>query len=415
MDLAADETMRPEWIEGKGMTEHGDRARIIGASEKHDAAAGRGLQVQLPPRRHGWTRGGGRETGRAAEARRGDEPIGAGVERRQRLVMEAAPDFRLPAPIEVLDGVLEPVLAWRCEDGDHTKTQTEAHDTAHHVPVLMRSLKARVIVKLGIRGKPHGSPVREECRHRRRRGEDRARPRANQAAMQRDAVEDFDIHAAPDNQAFHEIEAIELSPPGRHIGQVPPGRRRRAADAPLGIEDPPAFENAMDRADSRDGGLAAVEQGTVNRDGPVIAQIARRPQVVTQGHHQDFKRLSCPTRDPRGMRSVLPIDAIETLRTSAVDPALHRPETDVMDSRDGPHRRPASNRAHDRTPLLRGPRFFAMLLLENVSILGCAQRVEAAGAVDAQNAPTAPWKTPRAGFPQLPHALFSDLDQLTLE
>jgi hypothetical protein len=32
------------------------------------------------------------------------------------------------------------------------------------------------------------------------------------------------------------------------------------------------------------------------------------------------------------------------------------------------------------------------------------QPVETAGAVDAKNAPTAPWKTPRARFPQFPHA-----------
>jgi hypothetical protein len=31
--------------------------------------------------------------------------------------------------------------------------------------------------------------------------------------------------------------------------------------------------------------------------------------------------------------------------------------------------------------------------------------MEAAGAVDAKNAPTAPWKTQRAGFPQLPQAI----------
>jgi hypothetical protein len=30
------------------------------------------------------------------------------------------------------------------------------------------------------------------------------------------------------------------------------------------------------------------------------------------------------------------------------------------------------------------------------------QPMEAAGAVDAKNAPTAPWKTPRTRFPQLP-------------
>src|SRR5206468_2608851 len=34
-----------------------------------------------------------------------------------------------------------------------------------------------------------------------------------------------------------------------------------------------------------------------------------------------------------------------------------------------------------------------------------SRAVEAAGPVDAENAPTAPWKTPRARFPQLPQAL----------
>ena len=33
--------------------------------------------------------------------------------------------------------------------------------------------------------------------------------------------------------------------------------------------------------------------------------------------------------------------------------------------------------------------------------------MEAAGAVDAKNAPTAPWKTHRAGFPQLPQAILA--------
>src|SRR2546430_2379796 len=43
--------------------------------------------------------------------------------------------------------------------------------------------------------------------------------------------------------------------------------------------------------------------------------------------------------------------------------------------------------------------------------------MEAAGAVDAKNAPTAPWKTHRAGFPQLPQAIIvkgqSDVPSLT--
>jgi hypothetical protein len=49
-----------------------------------------------------------------------------------------------------------------------------------------------------------------------------------------------------------------------------------------------------------------------------------------------------------------------------------------------------------------------------------AEPVKAAGAAEAKNASTAPWKTSRPGFPQLPPALLltlinwhsTDLDQL---
>ena len=40
------------------------------------------------------------------------------------------------------------------------------------------------------------------------------------------------------------------------------------------------------------------------------------------------------------------------------------------------------------------------------SVVAAKPAVEAAGAVDAQNAPTAPWKTQRTRFPQLPPPSF---------
>ena len=98
------------------------------------------------------------------------------------------------------------------------------HDAAHDVPVLMRPLKPRVIVELRIRGQANCLPMGQQRRHRRRGGEDRPRPRAQQAAMQRDTVEDFDLQTSLDDQAFHEIEAIQFGPTRCHVGQVPAGR-----------------------------------------------------------------------------------------------------------------------------------------------------------------------------------------------
>ena len=150
VNLASDEAMWPERIDWTGVTEHGHRAHIIGASEKDHASVWADLQIQAPRRRNGPSRRSGREAPDAAEASRRDEPTGTRLKSRQRLMMEAPPDFLLPAAIDIFDGVLEAVLTWRSEDRCHAETETQTHDAAHNIPVLMRPLKPRVIVELGI-------------------------------------------------------------------------------------------------------------------------------------------------------------------------------------------------------------------------------------------------------------------------
>jgi hypothetical protein len=366
--LAPDETMWPERIDGTDVTEHGNRAHIIGASEKDQAAVWADLQIQAPaggdrpPRRRGC------EALTAADASRGDEPIGTRVKSRQRLMMETAPDFLLPAAIDIFDGVLESVLTWRSEDGCHAETETQTHDAAHHIPVLMRPLKPRVIVELGIRWEADRLPMRQQRCHRRRRGENRARPRADQATMQRDAVEHFNMQASLNDQAFHEIEAIEFCAARRHLGQVPAGWGSWTPDAPLRIEDAPAFENAMDRADGRTRELTPVDEGPVNRGGAVVAQIAGRPQFLTQRHDAVFQRHGRPPRNGRRMRQVVPVDTIQTRPPGAAHPALHGREADVMGPSNSAHRDPASNGLDHPLALLRGAGFLLMLILENISI-----------------------------------------------
>ena len=50
---------------------------------------------------------------RGAPASRGRRRADLGTQGGQGLMVEAAPDFRLPTSIETLDGVLKPVLAQR--------------------------------------------------------------------------------------------------------------------------------------------------------------------------------------------------------------------------------------------------------------------------------------------------------------
>ncbi len=77
----------------------------------------------------------------------------------------ARPDFRLPAPVEGLNGRLEPGLPRRGEDGDHPEAQAEAGHAADRVAVMMRALEDGIVVELDVRGEAERAPVLHEGVH----------------------------------------------------------------------------------------------------------------------------------------------------------------------------------------------------------------------------------------------------------
>lgn len=289
IDLTTYQTMWPQRVYGEGAAEQPDASLLVAPSQEDDTAARRRLQIELPiPRK--------RLTGRGAlDARRGANPTRADVAVRpvdqshERVVMEPRPHLALPAPIQILECGLERRLIDGCEDRDDAQAQAHTHHPTNGITVLVGSLKPRIVVKLGIGRKAHRLPMLKQDRHdgpgRHRAG----RPGADQAAVQRDRVQHFDVRATLNDQARDDIKTIELGPAGGGLRQIPPPRWRGAANAAAAIERTPARKNPIDRADRGTIDHMLSEEGAVNRRGAVpanrsssgarLARSAPRPQA----------------------------------------------------------------------------------------------------------------------------------------
>ena len=122
---------------------------------------------------------------------------------------------------------------------------------------------------------PDGLPVPDQALDHEARGEARPPwPGDGPAAVQREAVEDFDLGAVREDPPRDHVEAVQFPPPGGALGQIPAARRGAATPAGLPIQDTAAAEDASDgshrgeprdlagRADLRDRFSPMKSQGT---------------------------------------------------------------------------------------------------------------------------------------------------------
>ncbi len=65
----------------------------------------------------------------------------------KRVVLEASPDLGLSLGIEAFNGGLKARLTWEHEDGHDLEGETGLDDTAHGSWMLMRPLKAGVVIE----------------------------------------------------------------------------------------------------------------------------------------------------------------------------------------------------------------------------------------------------------------------------
>lgn len=110
--------------------------------------------------------------------------------------------------------------------------------------------------------------------------------RADVQMHQADAVEDFDVDPARDDQSFHDVETVQFGPSGGDVGQIPASRRHGPTDASASIERPAAFQDADDGAHRRHRGnsinVLSLEQRAMNRRSAELAQVAPVSQLPAQ-------------------------------------------------------------------------------------------------------------------------------------
>jgi hypothetical protein len=184
----------------------------------------------------------------------------------------------------------------------------------------VRPLEDRVVVELGVARQADGPPVLLQRRHD-AGGGDRGGPRpgGDQAAVQGHAVEHLDPQAALQRQPLDDVEAVQLGLPGRHRGEVPTGRRRRAAGAAATVEGTAAGEDPVHGPQRRQRADAAPVQRLPDGRRPAGAEVAVG-QLPAQPQDQVLDAGGGAPRAPRCPGPVLPIDAVEAAVAGAPDP-----------------------------------------------------------------------------------------------
>ena len=98
----------------------------------------------------------------------------------------------------------------------------------------------------------------------------------------------------------------------------------------LAIEKPATLQDAVDRANYGRIGDPAFQQGAVNGNGTVFTQVAGSAELTAQVHDQFLESgRSALRRTARSRSSVGPIDAVEALVASALDPLLESRKADA--------------------------------------------------------------------------------------
>jgi hypothetical protein len=182
--------------------------------------------------------------------------------------------------------------------------------------------------------------------------------------VQGDGIENLDIGSAFNDKAFDGIKAIQLGPGSSNFGQVPAWGRWWAADASATVQCSSPLQDATDGPDRGDLLLSSLEKLTVNGQIPVLTQSTGLLELSTDVEDLvfDLPADAVGRSTVRSGRPVGPVNPIESLLASSVDP---EPDGEVVDPelpRHRPHRAAATYSRHHGTPsILDGVVFFAIL------------------------------------------------------
>ena len=194
----------------------------------------------------------------------------------------------------------------------------------------VRPLEDRIVVELGVAWQAELPPMLDQAlNHELGRDALPARPGCNQAAMERDAVEDLDLGSAADDQTLDEIEAVKFPVPAGHLREIPARRRGRPSNPMPSVQHAPTAEDAVDGPLRRQRFDPAGSEGLEDRLGPEEAQVTVGPQTAPHFKDQVFESGLGPLGGVGDWRATGPIDPVEALAVRMADPAIHRGGTHV--------------------------------------------------------------------------------------
>ncbi|MGH8649483.1 MAG: hypothetical protein ACREUP_09285, partial [Burkholderiales bacterium] len=222
--------------------------------------------------------------------------------------MKALPYLGLPTSIEAFDGGLEPGFSGGSKDGGDSQAQTQTDYPSQSVPELVSTLETSVVIELGIGWQPKGLPMLNHGMDRCTSKDSAIWPRSDQTSVQRYSVKDLNVDSAFDDQAFDDVEAIELTTPLCHLRQIPTDWRRGMTPSMLAIQSPAPLQDAPNGAYRRDIDLGSGKHFSLDCLSPVFPQDALVLEFGAYSNNQVFNT-SLGAMDTTGsVRAILPVD-----------------------------------------------------------------------------------------------------------
>jgi hypothetical protein len=348
IDFAADESVRPERVDGESMSQQSDLAVIVGASEEDDLACGVSLEAQLPRMWEGLPERSGQDTfGRASACGR-DEPGGLTLKGLKGQMVEAPPDLGLPATVVAFDGGLEASFSRWSKDRSYLQGQAQASNTTEVIGVVVGALEPGVVIELGVARQADLAPVLDQGEVSQSCRDGGSWPGGGQAAVKGDGVENLDIDSAFNDKASDDVEAIGLNPAGGELGQVPAAWRGWTSNPSFAVQSSSSIQDTANGTNRGDSAMSSLDQFSPDGDITKLSQIAYFFELLAKSQDLFFDVPADPIgRAATGSRrSVRPVHALQLFGSGAANPSAHRGEAHPKAPGDSPDRS-ATTHGHD--------------------------------------------------------------------
>lgn len=261
------------------------------------------------------------------------------------------PHFELPEIVVTFDFSLEASFARWGKDRHDAQTEAQMDQASQPTGLLVRALKAAVVIKLSESGSAESVPVRLQTGDGLGGGEGGARPRNRQAATEGNGIEDFHHRAVFNGQPFNDIEGIEFGAALGHVWQVPAWRRwslsaSRALNQAMPGQNPSHGALRRQRSDvlllkmAQDSGGAEFAEDRM----PFEPEPCRENSFF-QPQWNPIPGLWIPTG------SILPAAAVQSFAFSAMEPFEGCADAHVEMSGDGAERSAAPKSGNHQAPL----------------------------------------------------------------